>query len=473
MHVFGKSIGLAALALPLILLGYGAHAQGGGEQPPPGVTVETVATQTLPVTYEYAGRVAASREVQVRARVGGILLERDFEEGSRVAEGDLLFRIDPATYEAEVALARAQVVEAEANLVQAQRSEERARTLAQRGASSQANLDDAVSGRQLAEARVEAAQAQLRSASLQLDYATVEAPVGGITSLEQVPEGSLLQSGDLLTRIDQLDPINVNFSAADTEAQSIRELIESGTLRGASAPSDLKVSILFGDGTTYGQDGTIDFTSTTIDTQTGTILSRAVLPNPDQRLLPGQFVRLMVEGLQVEDAITLPTEALMQGPQGTFVYVLNEGDVAEVRPITVGRELDGAILISDGLAEGDRVVVRGVVKVRPGSPVDPQSADPQADEGETANDDAASSDAAPAPETEAGAGDKAEGGEGDTPQDREPSSSASETSVEEPTRLAGPPVPKTALPDGAAARRAQENPLPNRPVGRERAELVE
>ena len=155
----------------------------------------------------------------------------------------------------------------------------RARTLAQRGASSQANLDDAVSARQLAEARVEAATAQLRSASLQLDYATVEAPVSGITSLEQVPEGSLLQSGDLLTRIDQLDPINVNFSAADTEAQSIRDLVESGTLQGASAPSDLTVSIRFGDGTTYGRTGSIDFTSTTIDTQTGTILSRAVLPN--------------------------------------------------------------------------------------------------------------------------------------------------------------------------------------------------
>ncbi|MER0239857.1 efflux RND transporter periplasmic adaptor subunit [Fulvimarina sp. MAC8] len=473
MYGFGKSIGLAALAVPFLAFASTAFAQGGGQQPPPGVTVETVATQTLPVTYEYAGRVAASREVQVRARVGGILLERDFDEGSRVAEGDLLFRIDPATYEAEVALARAQVVEAEANLRQARRSEERARTLAQRGASSQANLDDAVSARQLAEARVEAAGAQLRSAELQLDYATVEAPVSGITSLEQVPEGSLLQTGDLLTRIDQLDPINVNFSAADTEAQSIRELIESGTLQGASGPSDLKVSILFGDGTTYGKSGTIDFTSTTIDTQTGTILSRAVLPNPDQRLLPGQFVRLVLEGLSVEDAIVLPTEALMQGPQGTFVYTLGDENVAEVRPVSVARELDGALLISEGLKEGDKVVTKGVVKVRPGSPVDPQPAGEQAEEGDATAEDSGNDAAEPgeaAPQAEAGS---EESGEAETPDNSDSTQSSSDTESQETARLAAPPVPKTALPDSEAARAAQDNPLPKQTAGRERAELIE
>ncbi|RFC64364.1 efflux RND transporter periplasmic adaptor subunit [Fulvimarina endophytica] len=471
MRPFATSIGLPiALTLAGILVWpvAGALAQaGGGAPPPPAVTVETVKTRTLPVTYEYAGRVAASREVQIRARVGGILLQRDFEEGSRVAEGDLLFRIDPATYEAEVALARAQVVEAQAQLAQARRSEERARALAQRGASSQANLDDAISARELGEARVEAANAQLRSASLQLDYATVEAPVGGITSLEQVPEGSLLQTGDLLTRIDQLDPINVNFSAADTEAQSIRELIENGTLKGASAPGDLKVSIRFGDGSTYERTGTIDFTSTTIDSQTGTILSRAVLPNPDQRLLPGQFVRLVVEGLSVENAITLPTEALMQGPQGTFVYTLNAENAAEVRPITVARDLDGSILVSQGLEEGDRVITKGVVKVRPGSPVDPQAAEEPAEPegGEPAGNGADGT--AQAGEASGAAGEPAEkatnGGETAEP----------EAAPEKAASRSGPPVPRSALPDGEAVRLAQGNPLNPKAEGRDRAELIE
>ena len=246
--------------------------------------------------------------------------------------GTLLFHIDPATYEAQVALARAQVLQAQAQLGQARRTEARARQLAQSGASSQATLEDAASSRELAEAQVAAAEAQLQTATLSLDYATVEAPVAGVTSLEQVPEGSLLSTGDLLTRISRLDPVYVNFSAADKEAASIRELVESGQLQGASSPSDLTVTLMFGDGETYGQTGTIDFTSTTINSQTGTILSRAVLPNPDSRLLPGQFVRLQLEGLSIEDAIELPTEALMQGPQGTFVYTLNDENVAEVQP---------------------------------------------------------------------------------------------------------------------------------------------
>jgi len=444
-----------------------ASAQAGGSPPPPTVTVQTVKSRNLPVTYEYAGRVASSREVEVRARVGGILLERNFDEGSRVEAGTLLFHIDPATYEAQVALAKAQVLQAQAQLGQAKRSEARARQLAQSGASSQATLEDAVSSRELAEAQVAAAEAQLRTANLSLDYATVEAPVAGVTSLEQVPEGSLLSTGDLLTRISRLDPVYVNFSAADKEAASIRELVESGQLQGASSPSDLTVTLMFGDGETYGQTGTIDFTSTTIDSQTGTILSRAVLPNPESRLLPGQFVRLQLEGLSIENAIELPTEALMQGPQGTFVYTLNDENLAEVSSVVVGRELDGSIVISEGLADGDKVVVKGVVKVRPGAPVNPQPA--------AANADAAGSEPdAPAPDAPAAGA--APGTEADEPAAADPANEANgeqQGAIEraadaaddkvvadaghtsgEAGRTDAPPVPLTALPDGDDARRA-------------------
>ncbi|MCK5930598.1 MAG: efflux RND transporter periplasmic adaptor subunit [Fulvimarina manganoxydans] len=454
MQVF-STILRAAAGFALGFAAQSALAQGAGSPPPPKVEVETVSARDLPVTYEYPGRIAASREVEVRARVGGILLTREFEEGSRVAEGDLLFTIDPARYQADVALARAKVVQAQAQLTQAQRTEERSRALAQRGASSQAALDDALSARELAEAQVEAAEAELRTAELSLDYATVEAPVGGITSLEQVPEGSLLNTGDLLTKISQLDPVYVNFSAADKEAASIRELVENGTLQGAASPEDLTVEIIFGSGETYGETGKVDFTSTSIDTQTGTILSRAVMPNPASRLLPGQFVRLKLTGLSIEDAITIPAEALMQGPQGMFVYTLDDKNVAAVAPITVQRQVEAGYVVGSGLKAGDRIVTKGVIKVRPGSPVDPTGAE---EPSETPAGEASGQ----APAADAGAeAPAAPAAEADTPPAKERGSADKAADAGEPRQVAqmekgagGPPVPRAALPDGEDARRA-------------------
>ncbi|SKA36315.1 efflux RND transporter periplasmic adaptor subunit [Consotaella salsifontis] len=341
-----------------------ASAQMGGQMPPPTVSIETVKPQPLPLTFEYAGRVVASREVEVRARVAGILLERKFEEGARVEKGQVLFQIDPKPYQAEVAAAQAAVQQAEAQLAQTQRQEKRAQELVRRQATSQATLDDATSARELAEAQLAAAQAKLQTAQLSLQYATVEAPVSGITSLEQVPEGSLLSNGDLLTKISQLDPIYVNFSAPDTETSFIRRLLDQ-----KDGETQLSVGVEFGDGTKYDQTGSIDFTSSSIDQDTGTILSRAVLPNPNSRLLPGQFVRVIVSGIVVPDAVTIPTEALMQSPQGPFVYTVGEKDVVAIAPIQIGREIGGRTVINSGLKAGDRVITAGVIKARPNAPV--------------------------------------------------------------------------------------------------------
>lgn len=366
-----SSLALSAAFLMLTAHASQAQAPGGAAPPPPAVTVEAIEEKPLPITYEYAGRVVASREVEVRARVPGILLQRTFEEGTRVQPDQVLFRIDPREFEAQVALAQAQLAQSEATLSQARRTEERQQTLTQRGAASEATLDDATSARELAEAQVEAAQATLDTARLSLTYATVNAPAGGITSLEQVPEGSLVSVNTLLTRISQLDPIYVNFSAADTEAAAIRRLVEGGAASGNR--NDLVVEVSFGDGTTYPQKGTIDFTSSSIDTETGTILSRAVLDNPANRLLPGQFVRVRVSGLTLENAVSIPTMALMQGPQGPFVYTVNAENVAEVRPIRTGTEMGDRTVVSEGLKAGDRIVSVGVVKVRPNAPVAPSS----------------------------------------------------------------------------------------------------
>lgn len=368
-----------ALALPQAAM---AQAPGGAAPPPPAVTVQTIEPRSIPITYEYAGRVVASREVEVRARVGGILLERSFEEGEQVRPDQVLFRIDPREFEAQVALNEAQVQQAQATLGQARRTEERQRELTQRGAASAATLDDATSSRELAEAQVAAAEAQLLTARLSLDYATVTAPVGGITSLEQVPEGSLLSVNTLMTRISQLDPIYINFSAADTEAIQIRRLIESGAAEGGLA--DISVEVSFGDGTVYGDKGTIDFTSSSIDTTTGTILSRAVLPNKDQQLLPGQFVRVRVDGLTLDNAIEIPAEALMQNPQGQYVFTVDEAGLAQVRPIRIGREGERTVIVADGLKAGDRVITEGVVKVRPAAPVNISAEAPTPTDGDAA-----------------------------------------------------------------------------------------
>ncbi|EMG55181.1 RND family efflux transporter MFP subunit, partial [Ochrobactrum sp. CDB2] len=326
--------------------------------------------------YEYAARVSAYRDVQVRARVGGILLHRNFIEGTEVKAGDVLFEIDPAPYEAEAARAQAQVAQAEATYQQSIRDAERAEQLVQQKVQSTAVRDTALATRDLNKAAVAAAKAQLRTAELNLSYTKVTAPISGITSLEQVSEGSLIgtdASSSLLTSITQINPVYVNFSFTDSEAAEIRKLREARGATGQDADR-LRIRILFGDGDAYDHEGTIDFTSSSLDTETGTLGARAVVDNPDQRLIPGQFVRASILGVTIDNAILVPKAALMQSPQGQFVYVVNKENVAEVRPVTVSRELTDAWLVSKGVQAGDRIITEGVIKAAPGKTVQPVEA---------------------------------------------------------------------------------------------------
>ncbi|MBB3456888.1 membrane fusion protein (multidrug efflux system) [Rhizobium sp. BK313] len=369
------------IAVGLLFLGaLSSQAQQAGQMPPPQVTVVEVKPQTVPLTYEYAARISAYRQVDVRARVGGILLKRNFVEGAEVKAGDVLFLIDPAPYEAALAQAQAQLQQAQAQLTQAQREEKRNINLFDQNAVTQKARDDATSTRQLAEAAVAAAQAQVQTAQLNLDYTKVTAPVGGITSLEQVSEGSLIgTTGDtgLLTSITQLDPVYVNFSFSDTEAAEVRRLIDLKKAKG-QAPN-LGVKISFGDGTTYDHDGVVDFTSSTIDVSTGTLQARAVVDNPIRRLLPGQFVRATVTGVSLDNAITIPEVALMQSPQGQFVYTIDKDGKARVNPVTLGQKVGSNWLVLSGLSAGDKLITEGIIKVRPGSPVQAAEAATPAD----------------------------------------------------------------------------------------------
>ncbi|EFM56544.1 multidrug efflux RND transporter periplasmic adaptor subunit BepD [Brucella sp. BO3] len=350
-----------------------AQAPGGATPPPPQVFVVDIKPHDVPVTYEYAARISAYRNVQVRARVGGILLHRNFVEGTQVKAGEVLFEIDPAPYQAELEKAQAQVAQAEAQYQQSIRDAERAEQLVQQKVQSAAVRDSAFATRDLNKAAVAAAKAQLRTAELNLSYTKVTAPISGITSQEQVNEGSLIgtdASSSLLTSVTQLDPVYVNFSFTDTEAAEIAKLRAE---RGATGEDTdrLKIKILFGDGQAYDHEGTIDFTSSSLDTETGTLGVRAVVENPNHRLIPGQFVRAEILDIQVKDAITVPKAALMQSAQGQFVYVVNKDNVVEVRPVTGARELKDDWLISQGLNSGDRVITEGVIKAVPGRPVQP------------------------------------------------------------------------------------------------------
>lgn len=350
-----------------------AAAQQAAAPPPPSVTTVTVAATSVPLSYEYASRISAFRQTEVRARVSGILLKRNFVEGARVKAGDVLFLIDPAAYEATLMQAEAVLKQAQAQLSQGLREEKRNISLFDQNVGSEKSRDDAISARELAEAAVASAQAQVQTAKLNLGYTKVTAPIDGVTSLDQVSEGSLITSdSSLLTSITQLDPVYVNFSFSDAEAREVRHLVD--LMKSKGQEQKLRVKLTFGDGTTYEHEGLVDFTSATVDVNTGTIQARAVIDNPNSELIPGQFVRATVSGVTADAAIVIPEVALMQGPQGQFVYTVGKDGKAKINAVTLGQKVNSNWIVTSGLAAGDQLITEGVIKVRPGSPVQPVAA---------------------------------------------------------------------------------------------------
>lgn len=340
--------------------------------PPPEVVVETAKSEAMPLVLEYSGRTAGYREVEVRAQVSGILQERTYQEGSRVQKGQVLFRIDPRTYEAALARAKGALAQEQARYRQTERDLKRIRELQKKGFASESELDNAVSNFEQSKANVEAAEAEVKARQIDLDYTTVEAPISGITSRETRSEGSLVVASDpnssLLTQLTQLDPIYVNFAYPDSEAERLRQEMQTGKLT-LPESGKLNVEVKFGDGSSYPMEGQVDFTDSLIDRGTGTVSARAVVPNPAQKLLPGQFVRVLVKGLTRPDTVTVPERAVSQGPRGTFVYVVDEQGVARVRQVSTGRTANGRWVIESGVDAGDRVIVEGLPKVRPDTPV--------------------------------------------------------------------------------------------------------
>lgn len=363
---------LKAVALGL-LIQPAAHAeQAAGSMPPPEVVVEEAKVETLPLQFEYPARTAGFREVQVRAQVSGILQERTYTEGSAVKQGQVLFRIDARPYQAALARAKGALAQEQARYRQTERDLKRIRELQRKGFASESELDNAVSNFEQSKANIEAAKAEVQSKQIDLDYTTVEAPISGITSKETVSEGSLMVAGDpsasLLTNITQLDPMYVNFAAPDREVSRVRDGLRDGSLvRDGGKP--MSVQLMFGDSTTYPLEGQVDFTDSLIDRSTGTVSARAVVPNPNLALMPGQFIRVLVKGISKPNAVTVPERAIAQGANGTFVYVVDGQGMARVRPVTTANTAKGRWAIESGIAAGDKVIVEGLPKVKPNTPV--------------------------------------------------------------------------------------------------------
>lgn len=343
--------------------------QHGKGMPPSAVTVVTAEAKEVPVTYEYTAQTAGYREVEVRARVTGILLRRNYTEGAPVRKGATLFTIDPASFEVAVARAEADLGVANARMEQARRDVARLKPVLEAKAVSQKEVDDATSAVRVAEAEAKSQQARLNEAKLNLSYTRVESPIAGVASRAAVSEGTLVSGPNvLLTTVTQTDPMYVIFGIPDREHLAMRRHVEEGRLR-LPAGNRFRTSIRRSDGTTYKHTGTLDFTDVRVNTQTGTSEARAEFVNREGVLRAGEFVRIVLEGATRPGAIVIPQRAVLEGPKEKFVYVVNAESKVEPRPVQVGEWAGEGWIIESGVQPGDKVVLDGVMKIGPGAPV--------------------------------------------------------------------------------------------------------
>jgi len=360
---------LAAGALALAGCSGDKTAGPAQPQPVPAGVISVTATD-VPHVAEFVGETESSQEVEIRARVEGFLESIEYREGALVSKGDVLFQMDRKPFEAELAAARAELQAQQARLGTANANLKRVGPLAAEDALSQKDLDDAQGTRDAAVAAVEGARSRVQQAELNLGYTTIRSPVNGVTSFARKQPGSFIAPGSdsLLTYVSALHPMRVNFSISENEQLRFTRLIKEGRLR-PPAGEKYEVAIVLADGTVVPASGRITFGDASFSKDTGTYLVRAELPNKDGALRPGQFVRVRLSGASWVDAIQVPQRAVMQGPQGNFVWVVDAESKAQFRPVTVGPLTGDLWLIAEGLADGERIVVDGGLKLAPGVPV--------------------------------------------------------------------------------------------------------
>jgi membrane fusion protein (multidrug efflux system) len=365
----------AGFCVALLLAGCGEDKKTTHAAPPPApalaAAVIEVAPQRVPITIEAVGQVEGSKEVEVRARVSGILLKRAYSEGEIVRAGAALFKIDPAPFEIALAQAKAQLAQEQARNDQAKRESARLKQLAEQKAISQKEADDAGSSLRLSNATLQAVQANVRQAELNLSYTDVTAPVSGVSGRAVRSEGSLITAGadSLLTSISQVDPIWVRFSLSETD---LAKLPQRRLIRGAP----VEIGLILPGGARFAGKGRLNFAATQIDTRLGTQQLRAEFDNPKGQLLPGQFVRAQLIAGQRENVFLVPQTAVMQAEAGHMLFVLDKEGKAALKPVQVGDWIGSDWMVLGGLAAGDRVIIDNLLKLRPGTQVNPVAPGP-------------------------------------------------------------------------------------------------
>jgi membrane fusion protein (multidrug efflux system) len=366
-----SSLVLSWLSLAMLISGCGqqradsAHAAAPAAPALPAAVLQ-VAPQRVPIALEAVGQIEGSKEVEVRARVSGILQKRLYSEGELVRAGAPMFKIDPAPFEIALAQAKAQLAQERARNEQSRRESTRLKQLAAERAISQREYDDASSNLKLSDATLQAAEARVREAELNLSYTSVVAPVSGVSGRAVRSEGSLITAGadSLLTSISQVDPIWVRFSLAGSD---LDKLPQRRLVRGAP----VQISLELPDGTPYPGKGRLNFAANQIDTRLGTQQLRAEFDNAKGQLLPGQFVRVQLVAGQRDNVFLVPQTAVMQAEAGYMLFVLDQEGKAALRPVQMGDWIGTDWMVLGGLAAGDRVIIDNLLKLRPGAAVSP------------------------------------------------------------------------------------------------------
>jgi membrane fusion protein (multidrug efflux system) len=361
-----------SMSLALVACGGsgGGAQQQGGMPPPARVGVLAVQPATVSLDRNLVGRLAAFRSADVRARVPGVLTKRLYEEGKDVVEGQPLFQIDPSALQATLAASQANLAQAQATYTNSHVAAERARQLAPQKYISRADLDTAQATERTSAAAVQQAQANVDTAKINLGYTTVRAPISGRSGQEQVTEGALVGQNEatLLTTVEQIDPLYVNFTISADELEKLRQLQSSGdaTLAGAGKAT---VKITLPDGSDYGEAGTLDFADEAVDPTTGAISLRARIPNPKHTLLPGLYVSVHAALGEQKDVYLVPQAAVQRDSTGAYALVVGADGKASRREVVADREHGSDWIVTQGLQAGDQVIVSGLGMAHPGAQV--------------------------------------------------------------------------------------------------------
>lgn len=369
-------LAMLVLSGSFLLSGCGEEQKQGGEMPPPDVKVVTLKAAPLTVSTELPGRTSAYRIAEVRPQVGGIILKRNYKEGSDVKEGESLYQIDPAPFQATLNSAQAELAKARANAELARLTVNRYKPLLGTNYISRQDYDEAVSTYAQAQAAVQAAQAAVQTAQINLNYTKVTSPISGLSGKSNVTEGALVATGQTqpLTLVQQIDPIYVDVTQSSDDYLRLKHEIASGAVD--KEQGKIAVSLVTAENKDYIHKGYLEFSDVTVDETTGSITMRAVFPNPQESLLPGMFVRARVDEGVRPDAILVPQEGVIRTAKGgAVVNIVNAKNEIEVRPVTVGQAYGNKWLITAGVNNGERVVVEGFQKIKQGAAVKATEAD--------------------------------------------------------------------------------------------------